>query len=66
MVGGLVDCPWCQGLKIMGCPACGGSGSLPAAAGVDGPQTPCPACQGNGVCQCTACRGTGVKQVVPF
>lgn len=66
MVGGLVDCPWCQGLKMMGCPTCGGSGSLPAQPGVGGPQTPCPACQGNGVCQCTACQGTGVKQVVPF
>jgi DnaJ-class molecular chaperone len=66
MGGGLVDCPWCQGLKMMGCPTCGGSGSLPAQPGVKGPQTPCPGCQGKGVCQCTACLGTGVKQVVPF
>ncbi len=66
MIGGFVDCPWCQGLKVMGCPTCGGSGRLSVQAGVNGPQTPCPACQGNGICQCTACQGTGVKQVVPF
>jgi DnaJ-class molecular chaperone len=66
MVGGLVDCPWCQGLKVMGCPTCGGSGSLPGTAGMDGPPSPCPACHGNGVCQCTACQGTGEKQVIPF
>jgi DnaJ-class molecular chaperone len=66
MVGGLVDCPWCQGLKMMGCPTCGGSGSFPAKPGASGTQTTCPACHGKGVCQCTACQGTGVKQVVPF
>ena len=66
MVGGLVDCPLCQGLKKIGCPTCGGSGRLTSRRGDAVVQTPCPDCQGNGVCQCTACLGAGVKQVVPF
>jgi len=66
MVGGLIDCPLCQGLKKIGCPTCGGSGVLRAQHEGSAAQTACPTCQGNGVCQCTACRGTGVKQLVPF
>ncbi len=66
MVGGLVDCPLCQGFKKIGCPTCGGSGVLWPKHESPAGQTPCPACHGNGVCQCTACRGSGLKQVVPF
>jgi DnaJ-class molecular chaperone len=66
MVGGLVDCPLCQGLKKIGCPTCGGSGIIQELPGTSAGQTSCPTCQGNGVCQCTACQGTGLKQVVPF
>lgn len=66
MVGGLVDCPMCQGLKKIGCPNCGGSGILRKRHEESAVETPCPACHGNGVCQCTACQGTGFKQVVPF
>lgn len=66
MVGGLVDCPLCQGLKQIGCPKCGGSGILRVRHEESGVEAPCPACHGNGVCQCTACHGSGLKQVVPF
>lgn len=66
MVGGMVDCPLCQGLRKIGCPTCGGSGVLRGPAGEGAGQAPCPTCQGNGVCQCTACQGSGLKQVVPF
>jgi DnaJ-class molecular chaperone len=66
MVGGLVDCPLCQGFKQIGCPTCGGSGILYGQIQGRAAQAACPTCHGNGLCQCTACRGTGVKQVVPF
>jgi DnaJ-class molecular chaperone len=66
MVGGLVDCPLCQGLTKIGCPTCGGSGVLPTQTGGSLVQTTCASCHGDGVCECSACRGTGVKQVVPF
>jgi DnaJ-class molecular chaperone len=66
MLGGMVDCPLCQGFKKIGCPACGGSGVLQELAEGGPSQRPCPACQGNGVCECTACQGSGLKQVVPF
>jgi DnaJ-class molecular chaperone len=66
MVGGLVDCPLCQGLRKIGCPTCGGSGLLRQPEGSQTVEKPCQTCDGKGVCQCTACRGTGVKQVVPF
>ena len=66
MSGGLVDCPVCQGLKKVGCPACGGSGVLRT--GQEGAEilSSCSACEGIGVCQCPACQGTGLMQVVPF
>lgn len=65
-MGGLVDCPLCQGLKKIGCPTCGGSGILREPAEGSASQNPCPTCEGVGVCTCTACQGTGVKQIVPF
>ena len=66
MVGGLVDCPLCQGLMKIGCPTCGGSGILRDQREGSVIEAPCPTCEGNGVNQCTACLGSGVKQVVPF
>lgn len=66
MSGGLVDCPLCQGLKRIGCPTCGGSGTLRTRHEGRDVQVQCKTCHGTGLCQCTACQGSGVKQVVPF
>lgn len=66
MHGGLVDCPLCKGLKQVGCPTCGGAGSLLHRDREPHEWTACPTCGGIGVYTCTACQGEGVKQVVPF
>lgn len=56
-------CAFCRDTRLMGCPKCGGRGTLPAEASV-----PCPQCNGTGSYDprvgrggspCPFCRGTG-------
>ena len=54
------------GTSPVGCPQCGGSGTVSDSHGLFALSQPCPRCRGNGVIvekPCTTCRGTGRERV---